>query len=134
MLIAGIRSIVQKENASLAIQLASTWISRYSANKSSGILNSTENKQKIDNIKSCISKKYIVDNKDKCKKSTLCFEKVSAALESCTWPGRTQILLGKTMDFYIDGAHTEESMECCVNWFQDIVQSSRFDMLFLKLM
>ncbi|XP_015605818.1 folylpolyglutamate synthase, mitochondrial-like isoform X2 [Cephus cinctus] len=56
--------------------------------------------------------------------STISFEKVAEALSSCKWPGRTQILCGKSMDFYVDGAHTIESIEFCVSWFKDVTRNS----------
>ncbi|CAD6241180.1 GSCOCG00009202001-RA-CDS [Cotesia congregata] len=42
---------------------------------------------------------------------------VEQALKSCRWPGRTQILKTKSVDFYLDGAHTPESIKCCAEWF-----------------
>lgn len=37
------------------------------------------------------------------------------------WPGRSQTLRLKDMTFYVDGAHTPESIGACVEWF---IQSS----------
>lgn len=33
------------------------------------------------------------------------------------WPGRCQILHLEGATFYVDGAHTPESTEACVDWF-----------------
>lgn len=33
------------------------------------------------------------------------------------WPGRSQILRLLDATFYVDGAHTPESIEACVEWF-----------------
>ena len=33
------------------------------------------------------------------------------------WPGRSQVLHRPKATFYIDGAHTPESIEACVEWF-----------------
>ncbi|KAJ8680461.1 hypothetical protein QAD02_016248 [Eretmocerus hayati] len=113
----GIQSTVQKNNASLAIQLASTWVMQSNNNTSrhptitESDVNSNENNGPKSNLNGY-------------RKTSLCFDKVAKALESCRWPGRTQTLVGETMDFYIDGAHTEESIECCVSWFRDILKNS----------
>ncbi len=51
-------------------------------------------------------------------------------LELVQWPGRSQVVhddevgaeLGQPesrLSFYIDGAHTPESMETCAEWFAD---------------
>lgn len=46
------------------------------------------------------------------------------ALKSCNWPGRFQILNKKTIHgnstYYLDGAHTKESIELCAEWFNDL--------------
>ena len=34
----------------------------------------------------------------------------SKALENCTWPGRFQVMWGKGVTYYVDGAHTEHSI------------------------
>lgn len=86
----------------------------------SSVLESTENKPDLE------GNKYIIDETTLHKKSSLCFNKVAAALEHCTWPGRTQILLGRTIDFYIDGAHTDESIGCCVAWFKNIIKNTKW--------
>ncbi|XP_058809801.1 folylpolyglutamate synthase, mitochondrial-like isoform X2 [Phymastichus coffea] len=107
----GIRSSVQSNNASLAIQLASTWMMKNNRIRRFGVLKSTENK-------------WIIDE-EPAKKTSLCFDKIAVALNCCKWPGRTQVLLGKSLDFYIDGAHTYESIECCVSWFRSNIQNER---------
>lgn len=43
-------------------------------------------------------------------------------LALATWPGRSQILKRKGTSYYIDGAHTPESIEACIDWFK---QASR---------
>ncbi|XP_059351170.1 folylpolyglutamate synthase, mitochondrial-like isoform X1 [Daphnia carinata] len=41
------------------------------------------------------------------------------------WPGRSQILRLKGATFYVDGAHTPESIEACVEWFLHATSSNR---------
>lgn len=46
------------------------------------------------------------------------------ALKSCHWPGRFQILNKKmkhgNLTYFLDGAHTKESVELCAQWFNDL--------------
>lgn len=42
------------------------------------------------------------------------------ALENAKWPGRCQTIMDpKHLDttWFLDGAHTKESLECCVDWY-----------------
>lgn len=43
----------------------------------------------------------------------------SEGLRQCRWPGRYQVIVGEYATFYLDGAHTKESMEICAQWFTD---------------
>lgn len=51
-------------------------------------------------------------------------EKSTQGIVSCSWPGRFQVLTRKfihgTHTFYLDGAHTRESIELCAQWFNDL--------------
>ena len=38
-------------------------------------------------------------------------------LEQTVWPGRNQTMTRDSTVFYLDGAHTEESICSCVDWF-----------------
>lgn len=62
-----------------------------------------------------------------------------AGLEKVVWPGRGQRLAGQDTKYkdkanrimwYLDGAHTAESLRVCANWFKDVVQekSNKNDM------
>ncbi|TGZ56924.1 Folylpolyglutamate synthase [Temnothorax longispinosus] len=46
--------------------------------------------------------------------------KFATALANCKWPGRTQILETSVADFFLDGAHTIESIVNCVLWFKRV--------------
>lgn len=51
---------------------------------------------------------------------------VREGLEACAWPGRCQRLdWGPCCRFYIDGAHTEESMRTAVEWFDGQVSQKK---------
>lgn len=174
----GIATNVQKGNASLAIQLAHTWMTETAKANSNLASNKTMNDPQI-NIKrndrrikpSCVecgkndnaievdngtttivsrsrdngnndvrqirygdksvyteslsdafspNMKELRENNDSSverKSYTISFTKTASALSSCTWPGRAQILRGSNMDFYLDGAHTYESIEVCASWY-----------------
>ncbi|KAJ8654726.1 hypothetical protein O0I10_009617 [Lichtheimia ornata] len=54
-----------------------------------------------------------------------------AGLEKVVWPGRGQRLAGQDTKYkekanrimwYLDGAHTAESLRVCADWFKDVVQ------------
>ena len=40
------------------------------------------------------------------------------------WPGRSHILHRQATTYYIDGAHTPESIEACIEWFQQALCQS----------
>ncbi|VDO56214.1 unnamed protein product [Haemonchus placei] len=42
---------------------------------------------------------------------------VVEGIESCRWPGRSQIVNTERITYYLDGAHTPKSMEMCSLWF-----------------
>ncbi|XP_025113220.1 folylpolyglutamate synthase, mitochondrial-like [Pomacea canaliculata] len=44
-------------------------------------------------------------------------QKVVTGLSQCYWPGRAQTLRKTGVTYYLDGAHTTESMQQCVRWF-----------------
>ncbi|KAF5299332.1 hypothetical protein FQA39_LY02505 [Lamprigera yunnana] len=46
------------------------------------------------------------------------------AVEKCKWPGRYQILRRFNNQFYLDGAHTFESLQICVEWFKNATSNS----------
>lgn len=97
----GIPADIQKYNASLALQLSSCWM---------------ESIQKIKrNLEDPLEK--IIDSK--LIKNSFSLEKAGLGISSCRWPGRTQILRGGRIDFFIDGAHTLESITFCASWFKE---------------
>ncbi|XP_054272672.1 folylpolyglutamate synthase, mitochondrial-like [Macrosteles quadrilineatus] len=92
----GLRGRVQQINASLALQLANAWQNRNMFDKSkAGYVG--------------VAKAFPVSHP------------VAEGLKHCSWPGRYQILTRKsihgTCTYYLDGAHTMESIELCAQWF-----------------
>ncbi|XP_021934215.1 folylpolyglutamate synthase, mitochondrial-like isoform X4 [Zootermopsis nevadensis] len=42
---------------------------------------------------------------------------MALGLKFCTWPGRNQIINDGLIHFFLDGAHTSESLWLCADWF-----------------
>lgn len=116
------RSPPKKLNASLAIQLCYDWIKRNPSKFRADVLDS-------------------VDGEDG---GLMLHEDIVAGLLECFWPGRCQILqfgnnkyapykrqhdhviIAGVFSFrlYIDGAHTQESIEVCAQWFKEATSKS----------
>lgn len=92
----GIAGDFQRSNASLAVALAST------------VLN------KLNVIKEPIS----LDENSKLS------DKIIEGLKQTNWEGRCQTLKDGNKTWYIDGAHTLESMEAASNWYKCIAEKS----------
>lgn len=91
----GLSGHVQWKNASLALQLAHAFLN-------------AENFPRT------------ADTASKLPVAALPFEihlPDALGLARTIWPGRSQILHFKGVTFYIDGAHTPESIEACMEWF-----------------
>lgn len=48
---------------------------------------------------------------------------IKEALVNCDWPGRCQTVRYKNLNLYIDGAHTHDSLQLCVDWFDSTTKS-----------
>ncbi|XP_012627473.1 folylpolyglutamate synthase, mitochondrial isoform X3 [Microcebus murinus] len=46
-------------------------------------------------------------------------------LRNTEWPGRTQVLRRGPLTWYLDGAHTSNSVQACVRWFRQALQGSQ---------
>uniref|UniRef100_A0A914WLB9 Folylpolyglutamate synthase n=1 Tax=Plectus sambesii TaxID=2011161 RepID=A0A914WLB9_9BILA len=61
-------------------------------------------------------------NKPNCTAPVLPGFQVSSAfvqaIRSCRWPGRSQVLRRGRITYFLDGAHTPKSLECCAKWFK----------------
>jgi folylpolyglutamate synthase len=42
---------------------------------------------------------------------------MASGLKSCAWPGRNQIINEGLIHYFLDGAHTRESLQLCADWF-----------------
>lgn len=102
-------SSVQHQNALMSIRMAFEWMksrcdqSIVNENHNNGFSNNFQN----NDVSQIIS-----------------LNKVTTALINCKWPGRTQILKTSVGNFFLDGAHTIESIINCVSWFKRASQGS----------
>lgn len=91
-------SEVNKLNFSLAIQLSAQWLK----------------------ARRKISKEFFVDD---------CLHSIDAkfvdAFNKCQFEGRFQRIEQNGVTFFLDGAHTKESMEICVDWFAGQIQQMK---------
>lgn len=99
-------------NASLAIQLAHAWMR----------LNKLKKFPKSNGLKNGANKLIIDKNRPVLEKRNTILEldiNTVEGLKNCKWPGRYHVVQSDYSCFYLDGAHTKESMEICAQWFQD---------------
>lgn len=101
-------SDIQRQNALLSIHMALEW------------MKSRCNKRSL----SIMDDRYINNFSYGCQNDTdelsknIFLKKVAVALANYKWPGRTQILKTSVADFFLDGAHTTESIVHCISWFR----------------
>lgn len=95
----GIRGSAQRANASLAVRIAEYFLKKV---KSEGS-NSIEIADTVQTLETNFS-----DLPANTKR----------ALTSCSWPGRCQMIRYPRIIFFLDGAHTKESMDNCIEWFK----------------
>eukprot|EP00877_Chromochloris_zofingiensis_P004091 jgi/Chrzof1/13683/Cz08g08020.t1 len=101
----------QELNASLAVALAAAWEADRAATQTGHIAA----QERVDSIQKGVLP-----------------EAYAKGLESTTWPGRSQVVHDiqhvsasgdiSSLTFYLDGAHTPESMITCADWFSEVVQ------------
>ncbi|XP_039308040.1 folylpolyglutamate synthase, mitochondrial isoform X2 [Solenopsis invicta] len=106
---------VQQQNALLSISMAFEWMkSHYN--------------QTIVNNKYHVNNYYNLQSDKDDLSQIISLNKVTIALTNCKWPGRTQILRTSVANFFLDGAHTIESIINCVSWFKRVSRktSSKF--------
>ncbi|CAI9716527.1 folylpolyglutamate synthase, mitochondrial isoform X1 [Octopus vulgaris] len=96
------REDCELENMSLAIQLARVWIQNHNKAASEMKWVNPFKGEEIPEID-----KDVVDIED-----------YITILESVKLPGRLQIFTKGNITYYMDGAHTNGSMECCCSWFK----------------
>lgn len=106
----GIAGDKQRYNAALAVQLCRVWL-QYHARSFEERLHALENQSSVTSISAVPQKP--------CSHLS---EEMKQGLEECRWPGRTQTIAKPGVTYYLDGAHTADSMQQCVEWFQQASQ------------
>lgn len=49
---------------------------------------------------------------------------IKEGIDKFCWPGRYQIIEMDNITYYLDGAHTIESMQSCVRWFKQKTENT----------
>jgi len=98
---------VQQQNASLAINVAFEWMKL------------RNDKSSLITVNKCINSFHdILQNDKNYLSQIISLDKIALALANCKWPGRMQILKTSIADFFLDGAHTIESITNGISWFK----------------
>ncbi|KAM4020342.1 folylpolyglutamate synthase, mitochondrial [Anomaloglossus baeobatrachus] len=97
----------QRSNASLALQLAQTWLHRQGCQGFGQIKNLNQQLPKA---------KWPLPLASVFRPSLPMVQ----GLQHTLWLGRTQVLQRGPISYYIDGAHTSSSVKACVRWFQEV--------------
>ncbi|VDI76434.1 folylpolyglutamate synthase, partial [Mytilus galloprovincialis] len=100
----GIAGKMQKVNASLALQLTRTWMETQGA-----IQEETLNGANAEGVKGHVN--------IEAAKSFPLMQSVIDGLVQCKWLCRNQTIKKNKLTYYLDGAHTLESIQQCVDWF-----------------
>ncbi len=99
----GLAGAHQVENAALAVRLAAVWEARHGRTMAGKHEESSERfKQVLERL--MLPREYV------------------AGLERVRWPGRAEIFdddQAAGLTFFVDGAHTPESIGACASWFTD---------------
>ncbi|XP_075547792.1 folylpolyglutamate synthase, mitochondrial-like [Dermacentor variabilis] len=108
----GIPGEPQQANASLALQLCKTWLSKHCSSSSAVRKQATRD---------AAQQKWLQDQNLPFIAAPFPISKLMAkGLEQCRWAGRCQVVpAGEGMTLYLDGAHTEESVHYCVRWWRE---------------
>ncbi|XP_012944071.1 folylpolyglutamate synthase, mitochondrial, partial [Aplysia californica] len=104
----GIAGEKQVENASLAVQLFRAWEKERSRDTISDDWSNPNDIQSPDEIPRLESAEL--------DEPTV--KGIGEGLCSCVWPGRAQTIRRPALTYYLDGAHTLESIEVCSSWFK----------------
>ncbi|XP_048775690.1 folylpolyglutamate synthase, mitochondrial-like isoform X3 [Ostrea edulis] len=100
----GIAGHKQRHNAALAVQLCKVWTDHRRGNRV---------RQKSSKEESCRTE---LSNMEASRLPPTVIE----GLKHCRWDGRNQTIKKPGITYYLDGAHTLESVEQCIQWFKTV--------------
>ncbi|MBN3319424.1 FOLC protein, partial [Atractosteus spatula] len=103
----GLEGDHQRSNASLALQLCSSWLRRRGFHDFISV------------PKRCLAADVPLNSPFPKAASFKPSPVMVNGLQSTEWPGRTQTLRHGPITYFLDGAHTMRSMQACVSWFRD---------------
>ena len=101
----GIRGDVQKVNGSLAVRLCQKWL------------------QVMRGCEKRINASHHLSINGSHQDRNVLTQEFLTGLANCTWPGRCHTLTrevdGVKIKYFLDGAHTYESINTCLSWYKD---------------
>uniref|UniRef100_T1JI53 Folylpolyglutamate synthase n=1 Tax=Strigamia maritima TaxID=126957 RepID=T1JI53_STRMM len=97
-------SPIQYINAALAMQLVHTWLNHQKLGEHEEIGDG------------CIATPDLI----KFAPPLSLNENTIKGLRDLYWPGRCQVLIKDSIHYFLDGAHTKESIEVCIKWFETV--------------
>ncbi|XP_052719273.1 folylpolyglutamate synthase, mitochondrial-like isoform X3 [Crassostrea angulata] len=100
----GISGTMQRHNAALAVQLCKVWTDSQQKDQSQ-----QEAPSEDDN-----NHQFILNHTEVKTLPTA----VTEGLRQCRWDGRDQRIHKTGVSYYLDGAHTLESVQQCIEWFK----------------
>lgn len=104
----GIPGGPQEQNASLALQLSRVWLQKHASNCTKS--------ERRDLPQVPVGEDFFLNIAPPFTISKL----MARGLERCFWPGRCQVApIARGLTLYLDGAHTLESLQCCLRWFRE---------------
>eukprot|EP00058_Branchiostoma_floridae_P004148 XP_002589636.1 hypothetical protein BRAFLDRAFT_128960 [Branchiostoma floridae] len=115
----------QRINATLALQLCHTWLQRRGETQGQGLSSMANGELEATSSSSEGSSSHDNEedrNEDDTVPTAKPFtitERFAQGVESCLWPGRSQTLKRGNVTYYLDGAHTQRSVQVCVKWFRE---------------
>nr|KAG5699965.1 hypothetical protein BaRGS_001784 [Batillaria attramentaria] len=105
----GIAGDRQRYNAALAVQLCQVWLQTRA--------NTMENW--MTHVSDPVDVKCVSDNHTSLQDLPSFF---IDGLSSCRWDGRYQTICRPGVTYYLDGAHTPDSIEACAQWFKEAAE------------
>ncbi|KAK3594731.1 hypothetical protein CHS0354_001556 [Potamilus streckersoni] len=140
----GIKGEMQSVNASLALQLCHIWLGKVKRHNENGLAETITCKGDAEEMPKDYSfpltEQMLQDNENGLAETIACkgdaeempkdysfplTEQMLQGLATCRWAGRNQTIEAQNITYYLDGAHTLESIQQCVNWFREDAEKEK---------
>ena len=99
---------VHEINASMALQISRYFLTRSLLHPT---ITKTSLKKKIPTNLTAMAPGFKIDAEQ------------ALGLKLCQWPGRSQKVVSNGNTYFLDGAHTEQSMWACRSWFDHVLKN-----------